>query len=59
MRNLINVLVAILKKTGLVELFDDAWAFLSNPEARTVSQFKYPNGMPMSVRYAKKEGLIK
>ncbi len=47
------------KKTALVELCVDAWAFVTDPEARTASEFKYTNGYPMSIRCAKKVGLIK
>ena len=42
-----------------IELLIDAWAFLTNSEARKVSEFKYPSGQPMSIRVAKKKGLIK
>lgn len=48
-----------LKKTALIEMCIDAWAFVVDPEARTVSDFKYANGCSMSIRCAKKEGLIK
>lgn len=40
-------------------VFTDAWAFVADPEARKISNFKYPNGAAMSVRCARKQGLIK
>jgi hypothetical protein len=39
-------------------LLQDAYAFIIDKEARTVSNFKYPSGQPMSVRAAKKSGLM-
>ncbi len=42
----------------ILSLFEDALAFVTNPDARKVSQFKYPSGQPMSVREAKKQGLL-
>ena len=39
------------------EIFTDAYAFLTNPDARKLSRHKYPNGNGMSVREAKKRGL--
>lgn len=37
----------------------EAWAFIVDPEARTNSDFYFPSGNPMSVREARKRGLIK
>lgn len=48
-----------LRKSALVEMCIDAWAFVVDPEARTLSEFKYTNGYCMSIRCAKKIGLIK
>jgi hypothetical protein len=39
-------------------LAGDAWAFLADPDARAKSPFTYPSGAPMSVRDAKKSGLM-
>jgi len=39
-------------------MFADAFAFVTDPNARTISRFTYPNGNAMSVRDAKKKGLI-
>lgn len=47
------------KKIAFIEMCIDAWAFVIDSEARTPSEFKYSNGYVMSVRCAKKEGLIK
>ena len=39
------------------KIFEDACAFLTDPDARKFSRHKYPNGNGMSVREAKKRGL--
>ncbi|MFA6514205.1 MAG: hypothetical protein WCT50_02895 [Patescibacteria group bacterium] len=53
----------IKRETSLWETFQemlsDAYAFVTDPEARTPSEFTYVHGGPMSVRYAKKEKFIK
>jgi hypothetical protein len=41
------------------EIFGDAYAFVTDPEARMSSQFTYSNGGPMSIRCARKEKFIK
>ena len=48
-----------LKHATIVQIFIDAWAFIVDPEARAVSEFKCSNGNAMSVRSARKAGLIK
>lgn len=48
-----------LGRSAFVEMFIDFWAFIVDPDAREVSDFKYPNGNAMSVRCAKKLGLKK
>ncbi len=40
-------------------IFEDALAFIFDKDARTNSEFSFPNGNPMSVREAKQRGLIK
>ena len=50
--------VIIEPKLTFLDMVRDAWACITNPEARAISEFKYSNGRPMSVRCAKKEGLI-
>lgn len=40
------------------KLLSDAWAFMTDKDARTNSSYSYPNGYPMSVRDAKKQGLL-
>ncbi len=42
----------------LDEMITDAWAYLTNPEARQLSPFTYPGGAGMSVRVAKQRGLM-
>ena len=42
----------------LKELLADAWAFVTDPEARQLSLHKYPSGAGMSVRAAKRSGLM-
>ena len=42
----------------LKNLVLDAWNFVVDPEARKASKFTYPSGNPMSVRDARKKGLI-
>lgn len=44
---------------GFKEIFGDAFAFIFDPEAKLDSGLKYPHGGPISVRLAKKQGLIK
>ena len=44
-----------LEKDGIVQ---DAIAFVMDPDARTISEFKYPSGRPMSVREAKRNSLM-
>lgn len=39
-------------------LIADAIAFVRDPEARIASNFTYPNGNPMSIRDARKKGLM-
>jgi len=48
--------VSLLPK-GLADMIKDAVAFMRDPEARIVSEYKYPNGNAMSVRDAKMQGL--
>lgn len=43
---------------NIKELFTDAWAYLTNPDARKLSPFKYPSGAGMSVRAAKQQGIL-
>lgn len=39
-------------------LIKEAWKFVVDPESRVTSQFKYPNGNPMSVKEARDRGLM-
>jgi len=39
-------------------MIKDAWAFIFDKNARTLSQFTFPNGNLMSIRDAKRAGLI-
>lgn len=41
-----------------IDLIIDAFAFITNPDARKVSEFKFPSGNYMSVRDAKKRKLL-
>jgi len=41
----------------LTAIFTDAWAFITDPDARKVSIHRFPNGAAMSVREAKMKGL--
>lgn len=43
---------------SLVNLLEDVIAFVRDPDARKVSRFLFPNGNPMSIRDAKKKGLM-
>ena len=43
---------------NLSRIFSDAFAFLRDPDARKISPYKYPSGNPMSIRDAKKAGLM-
>jgi hypothetical protein len=42
----------------LIHLFKDAWAFVVDKDARTLSQHRYPSGAGMSVRVAHQQGLL-
>ncbi|HZJ41453.1 MAG TPA: hypothetical protein VFD51_00310 [Patescibacteria group bacterium] len=50
-------IMGILK--SFVMIFSDAWAYIFDPEAKMDSGFKYSHGGPISVRSAKKDGLMK
>ena len=43
---------------GYREMAECAIAYVRDPEARTNSGYKYPNGNPISVREARKLGLM-
>jgi len=40
-------------------LLADTWAAMTDPETRVNSAFRSPNGQPISVREARRQGLIK
>ncbi len=40
-------------------MVEDAIVFIVDPEARAISEFKYLNGNPMSVRDARRNGLMR
>ncbi|MFA7285431.1 MAG: hypothetical protein WC011_01095 [Candidatus Paceibacterota bacterium] len=51
-------LIIFLFGVTFYEMFEDAIAFIRDPDARVVSQHNYPSGRPMSIREAKRKGLI-
>lgn len=47
-----------IREDSPLAILGSAWAFLMDPEARVLSGVTYPNGNGMSVREARKRGLI-
>lgn len=41
----------------MLEVFTEAYAYITNPEARVLAPQSYPNGAGMSIREARQQGL--